>query len=468
MTLRLIVGMWMAGVICVFGQVTQNVPVDVMLVLDNSGSMKKNDPSSLMRVAVADFAASLKGDARLGIVVFDQDVRLALALTAINSDNFKQQVSAGLQRIIYSGRLTDIPAGIERAIYELRDRGLPSADRVVVLFTDGVIETGNPPRDLERGRWLREGLAAEARRLGIRIFGIAFTEAADFHLIQSIAQATSGGYYRVLTAPDISSTFGQIRRQLAERPIPPGQAQIEDNRSWLAAVAAGAGLLISVAIAAFAWSRRRRSKLPVGARLRDLGQHTDIDFHVLRKRVMRVGRSPTSNDIVIPSETVSSQHGAIEFRDGFFYVQDFRSANGTFINGKRFSDREGVREAVLKHGDRIRFDTFEFEFIEDAHAGEALTHIADGEQVLPSTTRLRQDEPAGVPEPQGMLKDQVNVPRPVEDPADRPTLLKSEMCTNHPSFKATEFCSVCKAARCHLCVRDNDGRIICADCAKAS
>jgi Mg-chelatase subunit ChlD len=467
MSWRMILVLWLVGASILFGQAGENRPVDIMLVLDNSGSMKRNDPKSLMRVAVAEFAGSLKGDARLGIVVFDQDARIVLDLTSGNSGGFKQQVTGGLERVDHNGRLTDIPAGVERAIYELRERGRPNAERAVVFFTDGIIDTGNAARDLERARWLRESLAPEARRLSIRIFGIAFTQGADFQLIQSVAQTTAGTYYRVLSAPDISSAFRQIRGQLAEHPSPTSQALPVSDQSWLG-VAIGVGLVALAAFAAVAWRGLRQSKPPIAARLRDLGQHTGADSHVLRKRVIRVGRSPKSNDIVLPSDTVSSRHAAIEFRDGLFYVRDFRSANGTFINGKRFSDREAIREAVLKHGDKLRLDTFEFEFIEDARAEEARSQKAGGEQVSGGKTRLRQDEPAAVPRPEGVPNAEANVAKPVEGTAERVTALKPEMCPNHPSFKATELCPVCKSAKCRLCLRDKDGRTVCADCAKSS
>jgi hypothetical protein len=60
-------------------------PVDVVLVLDNFGSMRKNDPRSLMHEVVTAFASRLSADSRLGTVVFDQAVNLGLALTAADT-----------------------------------------------------------------------------------------------------------------------------------------------------------------------------------------------------------------------------------------------------------------------------------------------------------------------------------------------------------------------------------------------
>jgi Mg-chelatase subunit ChlD len=191
------------------------VPNDVLLVLDNSGSMKQNDPKFLMREVVSSFARQLPGDARLGLVLFDEKVHLVLGLRAADALDFQQKVEAALKRIDYRGKLTDIPAGVERGIYELRQQGRPEAERILIFLTDGIVDLGREARNIEQAQWLRGSLAEQAKNLGIPIFGIAFTEEADFPLIQSVVQTTGGEYYRVLAAGDIPATFEQIRRACA-------------------------------------------------------------------------------------------------------------------------------------------------------------------------------------------------------------------------------------------------------------
>src|ERR671915_910111 len=109
-------------------------PKDIMLVLDNSGSMKKNDPQFLMRKMVSAFADGLAPDSRLGLVLFDERVHRVLGLTAVDAPDFKDMIGASLKRLDYSGKLTDIPAGVERAIYELQRRGGPGGRGGVFFF----------------------------------------------------------------------------------------------------------------------------------------------------------------------------------------------------------------------------------------------------------------------------------------------------------------------------------------------
>ena len=80
---------------------------------------------------------------------------------------------------------------------------------------------------------------------------------------------------------------------------------------------------------------------------------------VIDKSVVTVGRE-FDNDIVLNEPTVSRQHVRLTYRDGWFYVQDLGSANGTVVNGRRISGSQQIAP-----GDRIvlsRDVTFELEW----------------------------------------------------------------------------------------------------------
>jgi hypothetical protein len=154
----------------------------------------------------------------------------------------------------------------------------------------------------------------------------------------------------------------------------------------------------------------------------------------LIKPVTRIGREPAANDVVIPHDTVSTQHAEIVFRDGTFYLRDLRSRNGTFVNGRQISHPEEAREVILRSRDRIRFDAYEYEFTLDALAGAAQTRLAG---------------PAAAQPPE------------VED---LHTKKKGDMCPRHPAWKATELCTVCRTAYCKQCMRARDGKPICVAC----
>ncbi len=188
-------------------------------MLDNSGSMIKNDPNFLTHQAVTEFVNRLTGDIRVGIVIFDQNISLAVPLTPITEAS-RTTILASLNQVDFRGLFTDSPAAMERAIYELKTMGRQDAQKRIIFMTDGIVDTGDKLRDIEKARWLREDLAQEAEAAGVRIYGIAFTEHADFHLIQRLARNTHGEYFRAFKPEDISQVFSRITSTFGEPALP--------------------------------------------------------------------------------------------------------------------------------------------------------------------------------------------------------------------------------------------------------
>ena len=72
---------------------------------------------------------------------------------------------------------------------------------------------------------------------------------------------------------------------------------------------------------------------------------------------MRVGRSK-GNNLVLRQSSVSRKHAKLKYAGGTWYIQDQGSHAGIYINGKR------EVAGRLKHGDRIKIGSNEFEFRE--------------------------------------------------------------------------------------------------------
>lgn len=72
---------------------------------------------------------------------------------------------------------------------------------------------------------------------------------------------------------------------------------------------------------------------------------------------MVVGRG-NKNSIIIKDPYISKQHLKIAKDEGNYYIEDLKSANGTFVNGDRILD-----VVKLKNGDRIQLGQVEFLFV---------------------------------------------------------------------------------------------------------
>ncbi|MFC1889007.1 VWA domain-containing protein [Thermodesulfobacteriota bacterium] len=428
-------------------------PIDILLVLDNSGSMKENDPLRLMTKVVQTFSSELAFDTRFGIVVFDNSARVALQLTEVGRLGFPTQVKDSLRQLDYKGQRTDIAAGVERALYELKHDVRPGTQKMIVLLTDGIVDVGNAEQDLVRAQWLAKELKQQAKQDDVRIFGIAFEEAADYQLIQTLSVGTGGQYRRVLSASQIEQTFEEIRESIEEvntdTPLPPPSPP-SPTKGWRFEIIAVIGLLVLgvVAIVALNLTSRKRRKgerMPV-AFLHDFQGITNRTTHKLKEPITRIGRVSKDNDIVIPRETLSAYHAMVEFRNGVFYLKDLQSTNGTSKNGKIFSNLDDIREVRLKHGDRIKFDQFEFEFSIAAVEKELPTRVPgegafDGTLMrgTPEAQILPDVQPADDAIPLAPAWDEVALPESVSKEFVPEESAPEELAPEQPPSSASDF-----------------------------
>ena len=193
---------------------------DIVLVLDNSGSMRENDPATSVRQAVAKFVERMDPDTHIGMVFFDSDAREVLPLTR-RGDTTADALNQKLDGLDYRGRRTNLAAALERAIYSLKQQGRPEASRSVVFLTDGVIDMGDRAKDRDSARWLRDELAADAADQGIAIFSIALGNQADVLLLHALAQKTEGDYFRAERAEDLAAVLGETESALLSRATAP-------------------------------------------------------------------------------------------------------------------------------------------------------------------------------------------------------------------------------------------------------
>ncbi len=391
-----------------------SAPIDLVFVIDNSGSMKKNDPQFITPQVVNTFVRQLPAPTQVGMVVFDSTARLLKPLTPLSDDQARQGFIDSSKKIDYRGQFTNTPVGIERALYELKVNGRPGSQKGIVFITDGIVDTGSKKKDVELTQWLKQDVTSQSKRLGVRIFGIALTEAADFSLIQSLAARTDGEYYRTYAAAEISDLLKQIQKRLTPQPkpalaplpllpepdksataintpsAPPSSAEsassvpqtgtgpanvgakaviVTEKSAWVISLTMALVIVVLVAALLFFFIQfsRRRASAPAEseaevnipeAQLEDIDGVCGEQMLTLDKERINIGRSK-KNDIVIEQPAISSFHATIEFRNMAFFLEDQRSTNGTMLNSQRLAPNDPVR---LKSGDQIHFANSNFTF----------------------------------------------------------------------------------------------------------
>jgi Ca-activated chloride channel family protein len=198
--------------------------IDIVLVLDTSGSMQAQDfqPKNRLYVAkevVKEFISKRKHD-RIGLVVFSAEALSQCPLT------LDYDVLLGLVDRVDFGMLQDgtaIGVALATACNRLKDSQAKS--RIVVLLTDGQNNTGiiSPPTAADIAKSL--GIKVYTIGVGTRglapfpvddpLFGRRLVQMQvdlDEGSLQAIAAKTGGDYFRATDAEELAKIYDKIDR----------------------------------------------------------------------------------------------------------------------------------------------------------------------------------------------------------------------------------------------------------------
>lgn len=210
------------------------IPVDVVLVIDRSGSMAAGNPSSMhyAKQAANAFTDSVLANSnnRVAVVSYAGPTNY----NTYGSDNdAKQEIglsnNATLVKSAINGMAaplggTNIQAGFRRARNILSTSGRENANKVIVLLTDGVANcsSGNYPGSNEPTYHNVHTIAAYqagqscwdiARVFTVGLFNQVPKQTKP--IAREVLQwAQNSGYYETLAAADLSAIYDQISGQL--------------------------------------------------------------------------------------------------------------------------------------------------------------------------------------------------------------------------------------------------------------
>ena len=224
-------------------------PLDILLVLDRSGSME-GERLRLLKEAAASFIAEVDyTTGRVGVVSFNDTAALDAPLSA------QAGPPRDAVRNLQATGNTLISVGLARARQEFQQRGRADARKVIVLFSDGIEDREEGNRTLQEADQLK-------RTFGVEIFTVAIggastlmrsaaTDAAhafvadDARFLYAIFEAIAG---RVTTAVlfktiTVTDRLPPDMRLVAGSIVPPATVQGDTLRWTLTDVPiAGLGL----------------------------------------------------------------------------------------------------------------------------------------------------------------------------------------------------------------------------------
>ena len=194
----------------------KELPLDAVIIMDSSGSMKKTDPRELRKPAAKLFISLLGDEDQLSVVSFSDNAYPITFLTQLNNEHNKKRSLDATDRISSKGIYTNIYAAINKGISFLKHSQSLDRDPIIVLMSDGQIDVGDEAQSQALREQIKTELIPLLKQHNIKIYSIAFTEQSDQTLLQEIADATDGRYALAASDEVLHKVFAKIFEQSKE------------------------------------------------------------------------------------------------------------------------------------------------------------------------------------------------------------------------------------------------------------
>jgi uncharacterized protein (TIGR03503 family) len=199
---------------------------DVRVLIDVSGSMKKNDPANMRVPALRLLTGLLPAGTQAGVWSFGRYVNMLVPYGAVNTA-WRDQAMGAAGRINSAGLYTDIEAAFETATWNWADGAPGGARRSIILLTDGLVDVSDgEDADRQSRARITDRLLPRLHASGAVVYTIALSDDADEALLQQLAAATGGGFERADSADDLERIFFRM----FEKVTSPDTLPLVDNK----------------------------------------------------------------------------------------------------------------------------------------------------------------------------------------------------------------------------------------------
>lgn len=183
--------------------------VDAVLVIDSSGSMKHTDPRRLRVPAAKMFISLLSANDRIGLISFSDDGYPIAHLTLADKQH-QAELLASVEKVSAKGAYTNLYAALAKGYEMLKREGDSKRRRMLVLMSDGKMDTGDFDQDKALIEKIRSEMIATLVQEGIEVYTIAFTEASDMPLMEQISEQTAALSRMASNDRELHQVFSQI------------------------------------------------------------------------------------------------------------------------------------------------------------------------------------------------------------------------------------------------------------------
>ena len=193
---------------------------DVRILIDVSGSMKKNDPNNLRAPALRLVLGLLPNDAKSGVWTFGKYVNMLVPLREVN-DAWKLEAERQSENIHSFGLFTNIEQALNKSTANQKGND-PHFRRSVILLSDGLVDVSKNSKTNEQSRQrILDKIVPRLKAANVAVHTIALSNTADHELLRTISVATDGWYEQVNNASELQRVFLHLFEKAANRDTVP-------------------------------------------------------------------------------------------------------------------------------------------------------------------------------------------------------------------------------------------------------
>lgn len=204
---------------------------DVRILIDVSGSMKKNDPQNLRTPALEMIVGLLPDQSKAGVWTFAKYVNMLVPHREVTK-KWRTDAKKQTGKIHSNGLFTDIEQVLNKATAN-QTKPNNKLRRSVILLSDGLVDISTDPKASEtsRKRILNE-VVPKLKQANIAVHTIALSSGSDQELLREIALETDGWYEQVDDAEQLQRVFLHLFEKAAKRdtvPLKENTFKIDDS-----------------------------------------------------------------------------------------------------------------------------------------------------------------------------------------------------------------------------------------------
>ena len=199
--------------------------IDIRILVDVSGSMKKTDPLNLRVPALQVLTQLLPEQAHAGVWEFADDANLVVPHGAIDA-KWREQALAAAQNISSDGQYTDIGGALQTAAFSQQAQS-GKRNLHVILLTDGMVDIAkNEVVNIRARNELIQNITQQYVDAGALVHAIGLSHAADKKTLGDIARRTDGLFAVAENADQLLAIF----LRALDNSVLTQQAPVSDDR----------------------------------------------------------------------------------------------------------------------------------------------------------------------------------------------------------------------------------------------